>query len=316
MKAITVASYGGPEVLQYSEVEMPAAGPGTSLIKVEAAGVNYADLMMSRGEYPGGPEPGFIPGLEIAGTVVDGSRKGEKVMAFSWGGGYAEYAAAPDAMIFPLPAEFTPQQGAGFLTTYLTAYFALWMADLKPDERLLIQAAAGGVGTAAIQLAREMGAEIFAVTGSPDKEARLKQMGAEHVLVERGYNIAGPLREMTNGEGVDIILESNSGPGLERDLELLRPLGRMIVYGSLSGAPGSVDPGLLIGGNISIHGLYLGGMLADADRARMAMDELREYIRRRKLQPVVDREFPLNEAAAAHLYMRDRKNFGKLVLIP
>ncbi len=133
MKAITVASYGGPETLQYSEVEMPASGPGTSLIKVEAAGVNYADLMMRRGDYPGGPEPGFVPGLEIAGTVTEGSRKGEKVMAFSWGGGYAEYAAVPDSMIFPLPAEFTASQGAGFLVTYLTAYFALWMADLKPD---------------------------------------------------------------------------------------------------------------------------------------------------------------------------------------
>lgn len=316
MKAITVASYGGPEVLQYSEVGMPATGAGTSLIKVEAAGVNYADLMMRRGEYPGGPEAGFIPGLEISGTVAEGSRKGERVMAFSWGGGYAEYATVPDHQIFPLPGEFTPQQGAGFLVTYLTAYFALWMADIKPDERLLIQSAAGGVGTAAIQLAKEMGAEIFAVTGSPEKEARLRQLGAEHVLVERGYEIAEPLRELTNGEGVDIILESLSGAGLERDLELLRPLGRMIVYGSLSGSPGSIDPGLLIGNNISVHGLYLGGMLADPERARMAMDELREYIRRKKLQPLVDREFPLAEAAAAHRYIEERSNFGKLILVP
>ncbi len=316
MKAITVASYGGPEVLQYSEVETPAAAPGSSLIKVEAAGVNYADLMMCRGDYPGGPEPGFIPGLEVAGTVVEGSRKGERVMAFSWGGGYAEYAVAADHLIFPLPAEFTTAQGAGFLLTYMTAYFALWMADLKPDERLLIQAAAGGVGTAAIQLGREMGAEIFAVIGSPEKEERLKQMGAEHVLVEKNYNVGAMLREQTGGEGVDIILESLSGASLERDLELLRPLGRMIVYGSLSGTPGSIDPGLLIGNNISVHGLYLGGMLADADRARMALDELREYIRRRKLQPVIEREYPLADAAAAHKHIQARQNFGKLVLVP
>ena len=316
MKAITVESLGAPEVLRLTEVEVPQPEAGNVLVKVEAIGINFADVMMRTGSYPNGPAPGFIPGLEVAGTVASGPRQGEAVMGFTWTGGYAEYAVVPEAMLFRIPPGLSKAEAAGFLVTHLTAYFALWMADLKPDERVLIHSAAGGVGTAAVQLARNMGAEIFATAGSEEKLARLKALGAEHPINYRAGDFADEVRRLTEGEGVDIVLESLGGGAFERDLELLRPLGRMVVYGALTGETRPVDPGFLLARNISVHGLYLGGLMGQPELVEQALSEMQEYIRRGRLKVIIGGQFPLAQAVEAHRQLESRGNFGKIVLIP
>ena len=314
MKAIAVESFGGPEVLQLTEVETPQATPGMVLIKVEAAALNYADVLMRSGSYPGGPQPPFVPGLEVAGTVAAGPRQGERVMALSWIGGYAEYALASEGAVWPIPEGMSSAEAAGFLVANLTAYFALWIADLKPDERVLIHAAAGGVGTAAVQLAHEMGAEIFATSSSDEKLKRVKALGAEQGVNYASHDFAAEIRRLTNNEGVDIVLEMIGGEVFERSLELLRNLGRMVLYGRVSGEGRMIDPAVLLGNSLALHGLYLGGLVADPDLMKMAMDDLGEYVRRKKLRVMVGKHFALAEAADAHRFLESRQSFGKIVL--
>lgn len=316
MKVITVESYGGPEVLKYSEAPTPATEPGFGLVKVEAIGVNFADCMMRTGRYPGGPQPAFVPGLEVSGIAVSGAHQGKRIMGIVERGGYAEYALVPDALAFPYPTELSAEQAAGFLVTYLTAYYALWMADLKPDEKLLIQAAAGGVGTAAAQLARQMGAEIFGITSSAEKAEWLRQSGLEHVIESSDYNYRDAVREQSGGDGIDIILESVGGATLAADLELLRPLGRLIVYGALSGDPGQLHLGQLFANSLSVHALHLRSLLQSPESVSMAMDELLEYARRKKVQPVIGAVYPLAEAAEAHRLLESRASYGKIILKP
>ncbi|HZT73935.1 MAG TPA: zinc-binding dehydrogenase [Terriglobales bacterium] len=314
MKAIAAEALGGPEVLQLTEVETPQPAPGMVLIKVEAAALNYADVMMRAGVYPGGPQPPFVPGLEVAGTVAEGPRQGERVMALTWAGGYAEYALANENAVWPIPEGMSSAEAAGFLVANLTAYFALWMADLKPDERVLIHAAAGGVGTAAVQLAHEMGAEIFATSSSEEKLKRIKALGAEHGINYAQSDFAAEVRRLTHDEGVDIVLEMIGGEVFERSLELLRNLGRMVLYGRVSGEGRMIDPAVLLTNSLGLHGLYLGGLVADADLMKMAMDDLREYVRRKKLRVMVGKHFTLAEAAEAHRFLESRQSFGKIVL--
>ena len=315
MKAITANSFGEPEVLLLGEVEVPTPGPGQLLVKVEAAGVNYADLMMRAGAYPGGPVAPFIPGLEVAGTIAAGPRQGEAVMGFTWSGGYAEYALVAENTAFPIPNGLSMAEAAGFLVTHLTAYFALWMADIKPEERVLIHAAGGGVGTAAVQLAREMGAEIFAVSSSDEKLQRVRQLGAQHLINSGRLDFAEEVRRLTEGEGVDIVFETIGGEVMERDMSLLRSLGRMILYGSLSGESRLLDPAVLLGRNLSVHGLFLGTLFGETELVDQALQELDEYLRRGRLKPVIGHQYPLAEAAEAHRLLQSRQSFGKIVLI-
>jgi len=314
MKAITVEEFGEPEVLKVADVEIPQPGADSVLIKVEAAGVNFADTRMRAGSYPGGPAPTFIPGFEIAGTIASGPRQGERVMALCWSGGYAEYAVAQESNVFPIPQGLSSIEAAGFLVNSLTAYYALWMADVKPDERVLIHAAGGGVGTMAVQLAKAMGAEIFATAGSDEKLQKVKALGAEHLINYTTHDFAEEVRRFTGNEGVDIVLETVGGDVFDRSLELLRPLGRMVVYGFAGGDVRSVSAATLLSGNISVHGLYLGALVSDPELLKMAMDELAEYVKRKKLKPVIGEQYALNEAAEAHRALQSRGSYGKLIL--
>lgn len=316
MKAITVATLGGPEVLQLAEIAVPEPTDGALLVKVQAAGVNYADLMMRSGTYPSGPQPVFVPGLEVAGTVATGPRQGETVVGFTGGGGYAEYALVAESLAFAAPPGLSMVESAALLVNGLTAYFALWMADLKPDERVLIHAAAGGVGTMAVQLAREMGAETIATASTDEKLKLAKRLGAEHTVNYTRESVEEAVSALGGDASVDVVLEVLGGAAMERDLNLLRTLGRMVFYGDLSGEGRAVNPGLLLARNISLHGLYLGGLLADRSRADQAWSEILAYVRRGKLKPVIGGQFPLAEAAEAHRLLQDRRSTGKLVLIP
>lgn len=316
MKAITAASYGSPEVLQFTEVGDLQPAPGQLLVKVESAGVNYADVMMRSGTYPGGPSAPFIPGLEVAGTIAAGPRQGEPIMGFTWSNGYAEYALVPENAAFPIPVGISLIEAGGFLVTHLTAYFALWMADIKPGERVLIHSGAGGVGTAAVQLARAMGGEVYATSSSDEKLQKVKRLGAQHLINYARLDFAEEVRRLTSNEGVDIVLETVGGEVMEKDFGLLRNLGRMIVYGSLSGESRLIDPGVLLGRNLAVHGLFVGSMLAETDLVDQALDELGDYLRRDKLKPVIGHQLPLSQAAEAHRLLQSREAYGKIVLIP
>lgn len=316
MKAITAESYGSPEVLRWTEVGDLQPAPGQLLVKVESAGVNDADVMMRSGVYPGGPASPFIPGLEVAGTIVAGPRQGESVMGFTWGNGYAEYALIPENAAFPIPNGISTLEAGGFLVTHLTAYFALWMADIKPGERVLIHSAAGGVGTAAVQLALAMGGEVYATSSSDEKLQKVKQLGAQHLINYSRLDFAEEVRRLTGDGGVDIVLESIGGEVMEKDFGLLRNMGRMILYGSLSGESRLIDPGVLLARNLAVHGLFVGSMLAETDLVDQALDELGDYIRRGKLKPVIGHQLPMSEAAEAHRLLQSRETFGKIVLVP
>lgn len=312
MKAMVVTRTGGPEVLELQEMPDPQPKPGEVVVKVEAAGVNFADTMQAAGLYPGGPKPPFVPGFEFAGTV---EATGERVMGAGGSGAYAERVAAHKAALVPLPAKWSAAEGAAFLVTYLTAYFAYWMADVKPDERVLIHAAGGGVGTAAIELGKIMGVETYGTASSDEKLAKLKAMGLDHGINYKSVDYEQAIAELTQGEGVDVVLEMLGGEHTAKSTRCLRSLGRIIVYGMASGQPPQFDFFTMFAKNASLHALWL-TPLAQRPERQEALRELMGWAEEGKLHPVVGQTLPLAQAAEAHRLLLERKNYGKVVLTP
>ncbi len=313
MKAVVATALGTPEVLQLKDVPAPIPQQGEVLINVEAIGVNFADTMMRRGFYPGQADPPFIPGLEVAGVVAEGPRRGERVMAVCQAA-YAQQVVAKDAWTFRVPDEMPTVEAAGFLVTNLTAYFALYVSDVKPDERILIHAAAGGVGTAAVQLAHELGAEIFATASSAEKLERAKALGAEHLIDYKQNDFVAEVQRLTNGEGVDVVLEMVGGEVQQKSMGLLRNLGRMVIYGAASGKMAPIDPGLLFAHSNAVHGVYVYTLLQEPELLKTAMKDLMEYVRRKKLRTIIGQTFPLEQASAAQQLLETRGSSGKLIL--
>lgn len=309
---MVVTRTGGPEVLELREMPDPQPKPGEVVVKVEAAGVNFADTMMAAGLYPGGPQPPFIPGFEFAGTV-EGT--GERVIGAGASGAYAERTAAPRAAMVPLPEKWSAAEGAAFLVTYLTAYFAYWMADVKPGERVLIHAAAGGVGTAAIELGKIMGVETYGTSSSDEKLARLKELGLDHGINYKTVDYEKAIAELTKGEGVDAVLEMLGGEHTAKSTRCLRSLGRIIVYGMATGRPPQFDFPTMFAKNASVHALWLTPLAQRPERLE-ALKELMRWAAEGKLHPIVGQTLPLAQAADAHRLLLERKNFGKVVLTP
>ncbi len=314
MKAIVVTRTGGPETLELREVPEPQPRDGQVVVRVEAAGVNFADTMQALGVYPGGPKPPFVPGLEVAG-VVEGS--GEKVIATcGQAGGYAERVAVDRKAILPMPQGWTAAQGAAFPVNYFTAYFAYWMADVKPDERVLIHAAAGGVGTAAVQLGRIMGVETFGTSSSDEKLARLKDLGLDHGINYKSVDYEKAIAELTGEEGVDVVLEMLGGEHTAKSTRCLGLLGRLIVYGMVSGSLPQFDFMTLFAKNASLHALWLTPMMARGDLFAQAWNEMSGWAGEGRLKPVIGHELPLEQAAEAFRLLQERRNFGKIILRP
>ncbi|HXZ26996.1 MAG TPA: NADPH:quinone oxidoreductase family protein [Terriglobales bacterium] len=303
---------GGPEVLELREVPDPQPKPGEVVVKVEAAGVNFADTMQTAGLYPGGPQAPFIPGFEFSGTVAG---TGERVMGAGGTGAYAERIAVHKLALVPLPEKWSAAEGASFLVTYLTAYFAYWMADAKPGERVLIHAAAGGVGTAAIELGKIMGVETYGTSSSEEKLARLKALGLDHGINYKSVDYEQAIAELTKGEGVDAVFEMLGGEHTAKSLRCLRQLGRLIVYGSASGQPPQFDFRTMLSKNASVHALWL-APLAQRPERQEALRELMGWAAEGRLHPIVGTTLPLAQAADAHRLLLGRKNYGKVVLTP
>jgi NADPH2:quinone reductase len=340
MEAIRIDEFGDADVLEPVEVDRPEPGPGEVRIEVEAAGINFADLMQRRGEYPGGPKPPFTPGLEAAGSLEAvgdnvSLQIGDRVVAMLERGGYAEYAIADPESIFPIPEGMSVEEAAGFPVQFLTAHGCLFewgglereaqgasentsgRSPRAEGERVLIHAAAGGVGTAAVQLASRAGAEVFGTASSAEKLEHAAGMGCDHPMDYTETSFVDEIRELTGGEGVDLALDGVGGETFERSLQVLVPFGRVVTYGVASGQPGEVETPEVFFRNASVVGYHLGrAMRHEPNRVLKAVPELTEALGDGDLEVVVGETFPLSEADEAHRFIEDRKSSGKVVLLP
>jgi NADPH2:quinone reductase len=322
MKTAQVTTYGGRETIEIDEQKRPEPGAGEVRIEVRAAGVNFADIMQRRGHYHGGPKPPYVPGLEVAG-VVDavgegaGNDPGERVVAMVDGGGYAEYAVADAAGLLPIPEGLSFEEGAGFPVQFLTAHNCLheW-GGLEAGESVLIHAAAGGVGTAAVQIAREAGAEIFGTASTAEKLDRAAELGCDHPINYEEDDFVATIDEQTD-HGVDLVLDGVGGETTERSLDALTHFGRMVVYGAASGTPGRPQTDEILFGNYEIIGYHLGRATQLKPMKVMgAVPELSEMLASGDLEVQFDRAFDLEDAADAHEYVESRQSMGKVVITP
>lgn len=309
--------------MEVADVETPEPGEGEVRIEVEAAGINFADIMQRRGLYAGGPEPPFVPGLEAAGKIdavgegVD-REPGERVVASVRGGGYAEYVVADSRSLFDVPEGMSYSEAAAIPVQFLTAHSVLheW-GGLEEEERVLIHAAAGGVGTAAVQLADIAGAEVFGTASTQEKLDLASRLGADHTINYTEEDFAERVNEITDGEGVDLVLDGVGGDAFDGSFECLSHFGRIVAYGVASSEVPSVNTPRLLFSNYSVIGFHLGqAMSHDASRIMPAIQEVNELLSAGELEVIVNHEYPLEGAADAHAAIEDRETTGKVVLKP
>jgi NADPH:quinone reductase len=285
------------------DVDEPA---GQVVVRVKAAGVNFADVLIRRGRYPQMPELPVVLGSEIAGELEDGTR----VMAITRGsGGYAEVAAVDRAQIVPLPAGASFAEGASFLLTFLTAYIPLTrQVRVRPGSTVLVHAAAGGVGTAAIQVARTLGANVVAAVGSKEKLDICNELGAAAAYT---YD------EIPDDVRVDVVVDPVGGGLFEQAIGRMRPLGNLVAIGFAAGMWPKIDPAALVGRNVGVQGFYLGRLLRhEPEVVGEAVGELLALWETGALRPLVGAELPLAEVDRAHELVESRKSVGKVVLVP
>jgi len=323
MQVIEVTEFGDASTLERVERERPDPGPGEVRIDVKAVGVNFADVMQRRGHYHGGPQPRYVPGMEAAGVVDavgEGAEReeGERVVAMVDGGAYAEYVTAPAVALFDVPEGTSFREAGGFPVQFLTAHHCLheW-GGLEADERVLVQAAAGGVGTAAVQLADAAGAEGFGTASTAEKLDLADRLGCDHPINYTDADFADVVDDRTDGEGVDLVLDGVGGETFSRSVDALSHFGRVVAYGAASGEPGTADTATLLFGNKSVEGFHLGrAMQRDPERVYQAVPELSRMLAAGDLEVVVGQTFDLADAADAHRALEDRETTGKVVLEP
>jgi putative PIG3 family NAD(P)H quinone oxidoreductase len=320
MRAIHVEhGPGGPE-LSWRETPDPRPAAGEVLIEVRAAGVNRADLAQAAGRYAPPPGASTVLGLEVAGVVrkaAGGWRAGDRVMALLSGGGYAELAAADPRLLVSLPGGWSFVQGAAVPEAWLTAYLNLMIeARLRAGERVLVHAAASGVGTAALQIARRAHSEVYATCGGDRKVELCRALGAEAVFDRSAGDFAAPLLAATAGDGVDVVLDPVGGPYLAANLSVLREHGRLVCIGLLGGGRAEIDLAAVLGRSLEIRGSRLRPRAPD-DKARIVEAFVRDVwpaLRSGDMRVVIDRSFPVEAAAQAHDHVRSNSNAGKVVL--
>lgn len=314
MKAVVITHYGGPEVLEIRQVPTPIAAVGEELVSVEAGGLNFADTMTSRGGYPGTPKPPLVAGREFCGARAS---NGERVMGYTQWGAFAETVTPRSALIWPVPAGWSAEQGAAFAVTFFTAYFAYWKAGLmdKPKgARLFIHAAAGGVGTAAVQIGKILGVEMYGTSSSDEKLERVKELGLQHAINYKRQDYEEAVRELTRGEGVDVVFEMLGGEHVAKSIRCLRDFGRVICYGSATGQRAQIDPGILYAKGASVHGLWLSYLSANRDLMKQAWEWLSGRAAQGHLRPMIGAVLPMERAQDAYRLLAEGKNFGKVVL--
>jgi NADPH2:quinone reductase len=303
LKAAVLPAVDAPFELR--DVPEPELGERQAIVRVRAAGLNFLDVLIRHGRYPQMPELPAVLGSELAGELDDGTR----VMALVRGGAYAELAAVDRAAIVPLPEEASFAEGAAFLLTFLTAYIPLTrQVRLQDGATVLVHAAAGGVGTATIQVARALGARVVAAVGSEEKHALCRDLGADEAYV---YDeIPADLR-------VDVVVDPVGGELFEAAVGRLRPLGQLVAIGYAGGMWPELQPAQIVGRSVGVQGVYLGRLLRHApDVVAAATLELLDLWRAGAIRPVVGAEFPLAEVEDAHALVESRRSVGKVVLVP
>ena len=343
MRTVVITEHGGPEVLRVEERPDPAVGRDEVRITVRAAGINFADLMARSGMYPDAPKPPSVVGYEVAGEVesvgpdVEGVAVGDRVIAGTRFGGYAELVSVPASSLIELPESLGFEQGAAIPVNYGTAYAGLViMGGIAPGERALLHAAAGGVGIAGTQIAKRNGAVVFG-TASASKHDAIRAQGVDHPIDYRTKDFAAEVMAITGGEGVDVIMDALGPSSFRKDYRILREGGRLICFGlaDAQSGEGRNIPGILRGlaqmpfattpwwkslaimnENKGVFGL---NMLAWWDREgslNRVVEPLAEGLASGELTPVVAETFPFDRAADAHRFIHERRNVGKVVLTP
>ncbi len=327
MKAIQFSEYGGPEVLKIVELEKPSPQAKEVLIEIKAIGVNYADTARRVGRYVIPTPLPFVPGAEVAGIVV---KVGEDVTSVKVGSrvvtllgsnratGYAEYTIADEVGLIPLPENVEFTEAVALPLQGLSAYHILkTMGRLDVGETVLIHAAAGGVGTIAIQLAKLFGAgKVIATASSEEKLALAKELGADILINYTEENWVEQVMEATDGKGVDVALEMAGGNIFNQTLQCLATFGRLIVFGMASGEVSTLTPSLLMAKNQSVIGFFLPQIMRKPKLLEQSLIELLMYLKSEKLKLIIGGVYPLDEAADVHRHLQSRKSLGKLVLVP
>jgi NADPH:quinone reductase len=324
MKAMLCKAFGPVDSLSYEDVSSKPLGPGQVRIGIHAAGVNFPDVLMVQGKYQFKPPFPFAPGSEVAGVVlevapdVSSPKPGDRVIAMVGSGGFAEEAVAAAAACMPIPANMDYATAAGFSMTYGTSAYALWQrANLAAGEVLLVHGAAGGVGTAAIDIARNLGAKIIATGGSDDKLARLtKHYGVEHVInYKTDPNWKDKVKELTQGKGADVVYDAVGGDVLETSLRCVNWNGRVLVIGFAGGDIPKIPANLVLLKNCSLVGVFWGAWVArDPSENRKNFAKLFAMYEAGKLAPIVSHSFPLERAKDALHAIVNREVVGKAVI--
>jgi len=324
MKAARITQHGGPEVIELVELPMPEPGPGTVRLKVEAGGMNYSDLMICRGSYLDTVNLPYVLGREACGTIdalgpdTAGMQVGQRVVTFATGGAFAEYMVVPAMSLLPCPEGLTPQQGAAILVQGITAIHCLHdLANVQAGEVVLVHAAAGGVGTLAIQIAIAAGAKVFGTASSETKCEVIRSLGATAINYATGDWVAA-FREANNGRGANVILECVGGDVYRRSFfDALSPFGRMVVYGIASGDEKPISNREILGSNKALFGYFLGAyMPRHADKVIGAAFRLNQLIAQGAVRPITGDCFPLSRIRDAFELMQSRASIGKVVIEP
>ncbi len=316
MKALVLSSLSGPDALHVQEFPDPTPKNGQTLVNVKAGGLNFADLMTTRGGYPGTPPPPMVVGREFSGNE---DHTGRRVMGYTQWGAFAEKTAAYSSMLWPVPDHWTDEQAAAFPVNYFTAYLGYWQAGMTQPangrtHRVLIHAVAGGVGTAAVQIGKLLGIEMYGTSSSDEKLARAKELGLQHGINYKRDDYEEVVKNLTRGEGVDAVFEMLGGDHTAKSLRCLRDFGRVIQYGTATGKPPKLDIRAMYAKSGIVQGLWLTYLSQKPEIMQPAWKQLSAWISEKKLTPQIGHEFPLDKAVEGYKLLEEGKNYGKIVL--
>lgn len=323
MKAIVVERLGPPDVMELRDVPTVQPGPGEVRLRVEAVGINFADVLAVAGEYLTRTRVPYTPGMEFAGIVdtlgegVTGVEVGQRVASLGGRGGLAEYAVSPAAALIPVPDNFTGAQASAFPVSYFTAYHGLkTLGRGQPAEWVLVQAAAGALGTASIQLAKAMGMHVVAMASTEEKLQIARDLGADVTLLQDDPERVQKVRDAAGGKGVPLILEVVGGPRFQESLDMAANRGRVIVIGNASREQANLRPVELMKRNLSVTGLWLTSLMMDQEATREAAQALTPLVASGQVTPQVGPTYALADSARAFQDILDRKTTGKVVIEP
>jgi len=323
MRAVEVPEYGDSDVLSVTDREAPTPSANEVAIDVAAAGVNFADIEQRRGAYPDSPSPPFVPGLAVAGTITAAPETsdlavGDRVAALPSTGGYAAVATAPVDRTFELPDSIPWADATALPVQGLTAHNVLYeWGDLSADDRVLIHAGAGGVGSLAVQLAATAGATVFATASTAAKRELARDLGADHAIDYTDTDITEAINARTDGDGVDLVIDGVGGDAFAASVDALAPVGRIVSFGMASGSVPTVATPRLFFANQSVHGYHLEHALEHVpERVLRAVPPLLESVATEQVDVVVDRTLALADAEQAHDALADRETVGTVVLEP